>query len=88
MVLPISIDDDAKSAQPHFVNQGWNHLDTYWTGDNENTGWHAPAMRAFVLNAVPTGVLIDRTGKILWIGHPLSNQGKDLESRIDKALNR
>ncbi len=32
VVLPISIDDEAATAKPHFANRGWTHLHTYWTG--------------------------------------------------------
>ncbi len=47
VIVPISIDDDAETARPHFANHGWNHLDVYWTGNDENKGWKAPAARAF-----------------------------------------
>ncbi len=37
-------------------------------------------------NGVPHAVLIGREGKVLWVGHPLSNDGKDLASHIEEAL--
>jgi beta-lactamase regulating signal transducer with metallopeptidase domain/thiol-disulfide isomerase/thioredoxin len=88
VVIPISIDEDAAPAKQHLIDHGWTHLNTYWTGGEEETGWQAPALRAFVFNSIPHSVLIDRDGKILWLGHPLSSEGgKDLAARIDEALN-
>ena len=86
LVFPISIDDEAETAKPHFANRGWTHLQTYWTGTEGNVGWKAPALHAFMFNSIPQTVLIDRDGKIIWLGHPQSNEdGKDLATRIDEG---
>ena len=87
VVLPVSIDDEAQTAAPHFANKGWNHLQAYWTGDEGKVGWHAPAIDAYVIHSIPTSLVIDRQGKILWRGHPLSVEaGQDLAARIQAAL--
>ena len=54
VVIPISIDDEAASAKQHLIDQGWTHLNTYWTGGEEKTGWQAPALRLSYLIVSPT----------------------------------
>ncbi len=50
------------------------------------TVFENPAARAFVISGVPTTFLIDKGGRILWRGHPMSKVGgKDLETRIEEA---
>ena len=87
VVLPVSIDDEAQTAVPHFASKGWNHLQAYWTGAEGKFGWQAPAADAYAIHSIPTSLLIDRQGKILWRGHPLNvEEGQDLEARIQAAI--
>ncbi len=87
VVVPVSIDDESETAKKHLIDRGWTHLHTYWTGAEGKTSFEAPAMKAFVVNGVPTSFLIDAEGKILWRGHPMSNEGgQTLEDRIDAAI--
>ena len=87
VVIPISIDDEAKTAEPHFANRGWSHLHTYWSGADGKVGWQAPALQAFGSHTIPTGVLIDREGKIIWLGNPANDEhAKQLRMNIEKAL--
>jgi thiol-disulfide isomerase/thioredoxin len=86
-VVPVSIDDESETAKKHLIDRGWTHLNTYWTGAKGKVSFEAPALQAFVVNGVPTSFLIDGQGKILWRGHPMSNDGgKTLEDRIEAAL--
>jgi thiol-disulfide isomerase/thioredoxin len=85
-IVPISIDEEPSIVNDHLAGRGWSHLDSYWTGAERKTGWDAPAARAFVIGGVPTSVLIDPRGKIIWIGHPLERDGQELEDQIDSAL--
>ena len=87
MVLPVSIDDASETAQQFVIDRGWTHLNTYWTGANSKLSFHAPAALAFMVDRVPTTLLIDPQGKILWRGHAMSTEGgKTLEDRIEAAL--
>ncbi len=84
--MPVSIDDESEKAKKHLIDRGWTHLNPYWTGAEGKTSFEAPAMKAFVVNGVPTSFLIDAKGKILWRGHPMSKDGgQTLEDRIDAA---
>ncbi len=88
-VVPISIDDQAGLVTPHLKKQGWTHLDHYWAGDEESDGFKGAAARKFVVTQVPTAMLIDRDGRILWRGDPTEKvDGKDLESRLVEAAAR
>ena len=87
VIVPVSIDDEAEKAKEHLAARGWTHLNPYWTGAEGKISFDAPAMKAYVVNGVPTSFLIDAKGKILWRGHPMSNEGgKTLEDRIEAAL--
>jgi thiol-disulfide isomerase/thioredoxin len=89
VVVPISIDDEAATAKPHFANRGWTHLNTYWSGADEKVGWKSPAIKAFVFSSIPTSVLIDRDGRILWLGNPANDeQAQQLQSHIQEAIGK
>jgi thiol-disulfide isomerase/thioredoxin len=88
-VVPISIDDQAGLVTPHLKKQGWTHLDHYWAGNEEPDGFKGAAARKFVITDVPTTILIDRGGRIVWRGDPTEKvDGKDLETRIVEAAAR
>lgn len=83
VILPVSIDEQSELAKKHLLDRGWTHLNAYWNGSGATT----PAMRAFVVNSVPTSFMIDPQGKILWRGNLTdTKEGKTLEARIEEAL--
>jgi RNA polymerase sigma factor (sigma-70 family) len=82
LLVPVSIDATRERVQRHVTSRGWDRLDHFWTGDKTNTGWNAPAARAFGVFGVPQAILIGGDGRILWRGHPQDN----LQSRIEAAL--
>ena len=86
VVLPISIDDEAATAKPHFANRGWTHPHTYSTAPGKD--WlESSGVRAFVFSYIPHGVLIDCEGKIIWLGNPANDENaKELQAEIEKAL--
>jgi len=83
-VVPVSIDENPIRPKQHMADRGWSNLNCYWSGDDQHTGWESPALRAFVVEGVPTSFLIDKTGKILWRGRG-SAAGAELKSRIGAA---
>jgi Redoxin len=86
-LLPVSIDDNADQVKEHAAQRAWDGLDHCWSGSGANLGFECPAARAFVVFGVPESILIDRDGRILWRGRPMSKRdGKDLRSRIEAAL--
>jgi thiol-disulfide isomerase/thioredoxin len=83
VILPLSIDRDVERLKAHVNRRGWTNLDHFWSGEDEADAYNAPAARAFVVDTVPTALLIGRDGKILWRGNPNAD---DLDARIDAAL--
>ena len=89
VIVPVSIDDTTDLVKQHVAIRGWTNLEYYWSGDDGVGGWESPAPRAFGIDGVPTSLIIDRDGKILWRGHPSDNSdGKDLEGRIEAAIEK
>ena len=82
-VVPLSIDEDVDTLKSHVTSRGWTKVDHYWAGHDEVKGFEAPAVKAFVIDGVPTSLLIGRDGRILWRGHPGS---VSLEEKIAEAL--
>jgi len=85
VIVPLSIDDRPELVTRHIAQRGWTHLDHYWSGTPDVNGFEGAAARAFVISGVPTTFLIDRNGRIIWRGHPMTKVGgKDLETRIEE----
>jgi hypothetical protein len=61
---------------PPFARLAWAS-----PGDNSDPG--SNAHERFGITAVPTAFLIDRTGQIVWRGHPASIE---VEKRIEAML--
>jgi thiol-disulfide isomerase/thioredoxin len=86
-IIPVSIDEKPALVARHLTKNAWTHLEHYWAGSSEINGFQAPAARAFVVDAVPTAILIGPDGRILWRGDPLEKVGgKKIEDRIEEAL--
>jgi cytochrome oxidase Cu insertion factor (SCO1/SenC/PrrC family) len=84
VVVPVSLDLSADGVRAHVHRRGWTHLDHFWAGPAE---YDAPAARAFGIDGVPDAVLIGRDGRVLWRGHPSSEEGgQNLKSRIEAEL--
>ena len=82
-LLAVSIDDALETQRRHVERRGWNHVRHVWTGDAASTGLDSPAAKALGISGVPTAVLIDRAGTIIWRGHP---KDADCEIQIRNLL--
>jgi thiol-disulfide isomerase/thioredoxin len=82
-VLAISIDDSQEFAYRYVKQRGWIHVHHLWTGEDGHTGFESPAAKKFGVTGVPTAILIDPRGVIVWRGHPIEN---DSEAQIDALL--
>jgi len=70
-ILPISVDARSEMAVLHFDRRGWAQLDSYWSGGNDSPGFFASdAATAFGVEGLPTALLIDSRGIIVWHGNP------------------
>lgn len=82
-ILAVSIDASRDIVGPYVKKRGWNYVRHLWTGETNRTGFESPAAEKFGINGVPTAILIDANGVIVWRGHPKS---RDIETQIDEHL--
>jgi thiol-disulfide isomerase/thioredoxin len=88
-IVPVSIDERPEVVMPHVKPRSWDQIDHYWSGSDGATKFDSPAWRAFGGQGVPEVFIIDRHGRISWIGNPNAKAGEaDLASRVQKALER
>ena len=82
VLMGASIGDDLKTLQDHVRKNRWDKVVQVWCGaeDEENGGFQSGVSSAYGISGVPTTLIIDREGKIVWRGHPA---GLD-EEMIDK----
>lgn len=70
VALTVSIDDSPNPVKPYLEKMGlWGQCEHFWAGAG---GWLSPASRAFGVSGVPTAVVINPDGVIVWRGHPMS----------------
>ena len=74
VLMGASIDDDLKTLQDHVRKNRWDKIIQTWCGDgdDETGGFKSDASKAYGIRGVPTTLIIDREGKIVWRGHPAS----------------
>jgi thiol-disulfide isomerase/thioredoxin len=88
-IAALSIDDQPDGAERFVAERGWKGLKPFWAGRGAGGtgGWESPAARAYVIQGVPTTLIIDRDGRIVWRGHPLDQtDGQDITTRIEAAI--
>jgi thiol-disulfide isomerase/thioredoxin len=81
-LVAIGIDNDREQLRRYVRQNGLTTVQQLWSpqDDSKTTSAHA----VYSISGVPTAVLIDRDGRILWRGHPASI---DLEGKIENLLN-
>jgi len=82
-VLAVSIDDSTDVVYSYAKRRGWTHVRHFWTGASDRRGFESPAAKKFGVNGVPTAILIDSHGEIIWRGHPRDH---NCETQIDGLL--
>lgn len=68
-VVAISIDDDPNDAAKFLTEQG-SKFDFFVGVDKDSASWNTWG-HAAGRNSIPTTFLVDASGKIAWVGHPL-----------------
>ncbi|MEQ8765728.1 MAG: redoxin family protein [Planctomycetota bacterium] len=81
-ILALSIDDDIETLRGHVERKGWGDVDHLFCSDGD-PGWSCTAVSTYGVTGVPTALLVNQEGEIVWRGHP---SGFDLEGRIDALL--
>ena len=77
-LIGLSIDGDADTVKNHVESRGWTKVEHYHVRTAGCT-----ADKDYGVNGVPHVLLVDTTGKIVFVGHPAS---RDLEADINTLL--
>jgi len=85
-IIPVSVDRSPNPVAHHVARQGWTALKHFWSPRAEDG--QSRAEQAFVVNGIPTAILVRPDGTIAWRGHPLAKYsgGVDLRDRIEAVL--
>lgn len=78
-LIGISVDDDSETAMKHLKKRNWLDCRQTWP----DGGFESIAAKKYGVEGIPSAFLIDREGKILWMGHPSE---LDLEEKINALL--
>ncbi len=68
-ILAASIDDRPEIVRSYVEQRGWTHVRHLWAGDGERE-FESKTVQMFGLRGVPTAMLIDAEGRIVWRGFP------------------
>jgi len=82
LLLCVSIDEKKEHVINHVRTRGWLAVRHLWCHKGE-PGWKSDAAKKYGITGVPTALLIDQSGHIVWRGHPASF---DIEANIDRLL--
>ena len=77
-LIGLSIDSDAATVKNHVEAKGWTKVEHYHVRTAGCT-----ADKDYGVNGVPHVLLVDTTGKIVFVGHPAS---RDIEADINTLL--
>lgn len=82
-ILAASIDDRRETVQAYVKQHGWTDVRHLWAGNESDASFQSKAAETFGLRGVPTAMLIDADGRIVWRGHP---READVETQIRRLL--
>lgn len=69
----ISLTDEAPAVAENFVKEN---------GMNYAVGLESPTSEAYAVTGIPHAVVIDRSGKVVWEGHPMNGLDKAIEAAL------
>ena len=82
LLLCISIDEKKDDVIRYVSSRGWLGVRHLWCEEGE-PGFKSAGAKSYGITGVPTSLIIDQSGTIVWRGHPGSF---DIEGNIDKLL--
>lgn len=82
VLLCVSIDDKKEDVIRYVRSRGWLEVRHLWCEEGE-PGFKSVGAKTYGITGVPTALLIDQSGRIVWRGHP---GAFDIEANIDKLL--
>lgn len=92
-VVFVGISDEEVATVKKFVEKMGDKMDYVVAVDDDNKTGDA-YMKAFGVNGIPHAFVVDKTGRIVWHGHPMGDLEKTLEALqqgkfdLDKARKR
>ena len=87
-LISFSVDDDPKAAMKHLYSNGWTGthamIDKPLTdAESDGIGFPMQTSNRYGVTGVPTCIVIDAQGRIVYRGHP---KDIDIEAEVDKLL--
>jgi hypothetical protein len=76
-IIGLSIDDNMETLKNHVTEKGWGAVEHYLRAGSN-------ASQVYGVDGVPHVMLIDRSGKIVFKGHPAERE--NLEQDIDDLI--
>ncbi len=84
VLIGASVDEKKDVLQKHIEKKDWNKIAQHWCYEKDKNGaFGAVAPTIYGVSGVPTSLLIDQKGVIVWRGHPAQI---DLEAEVAKLL--
>ena len=80
-IIPLSIDESPDELKKHIEKKQWKALRHFWSFDKK--GFNSATAKTYRVRGIPTSLLIDPDGKIVWRGHPIQIEP---EKEITKLL--
>jgi len=77
-IIGLSIDQDKEKLKSHVEAKGWGKVEHFFRGKSD-------ASEVYGVRGVPHVMLIDKTGKIVFKGHPANRP--DLKGDMEKLAN-
>jgi thiol-disulfide isomerase/thioredoxin len=81
-ILAISLDHFNNAVKAYAQREGLDGPTHLWAGPG-TTGWKSPVARTYSINSLPSAILIDQSGNIIWRGESGISAA---ESMIDRLL--
>jgi thiol-disulfide isomerase/thioredoxin len=81
-ILCVSIDDKKEDVISYVNGRGWLGVRHLWCEEGE-PGFKSVGAKTYGIDGVPTAVLIDKSGAIIWRGHPGTI---DIEAKLDELI--
>lgn len=84
VLIGASVDKEKETLQKHIEKKDWNKIAQYWCYEkSDDAAFGAVAASTYGVTGVPTSLLIDQKGVIVWRGHPATI---NLEEEVAKLL--
>lgn len=82
-IIGVSIDKTEDVIAKHVKEKGWTNVRQTWI-DEPGKGWGSAPLKTYGINSIPRIALLDKTGKIVFFGHPAEIK---IDEEIAKLIN-